>query len=206
MPKQHSPRVKRAWPRREPRPMQRGAQKQCGPVCRTRLAAEAAAQADVEAGEAGASLSGEAGHDGQPTPGSRVAAPCGARRGGVHGHLDGALTGPFQARSAGHEGTAETVEAQSADIQGGQCQGAGSVRAERQPQRRSLRPTLKAKPKGHREVSLKVHGLVPVLMSLAARVDPISVQRPHVGRHVGNKAHPITVVLALQQPYRFVGP
>ena len=32
------------------------AQKQCGPVCRTKLAAEAAAQADVEAARAGAAL------------------------------------------------------------------------------------------------------------------------------------------------------
>jgi hypothetical protein len=27
----------------------------------------------------------------------------------------------------------------------------------------------------------------------------------NVGRHVGNEAHPIAVILALQQPHRFVG-
>jgi hypothetical protein len=48
-PRQHSP-AKRAWPRREPRANAARAQKQCGPVCRTKLAAEAAAQADVDAG------------------------------------------------------------------------------------------------------------------------------------------------------------
>jgi hypothetical protein len=90
--------------------------------------------------------SGEAGHHGEPSSASRMAPPGCTRRCGVPRHLDG-----VQAHAAGHQSAAETAEAQIADIQSGQRQRAGSVRAERQHQRRSLRPTLKTKPRGHRE-------------------------------------------------------
>ena len=88
-----------------------------------------------------------------------------ARCGGVRRHLDGALTGPFQARSAGHQGAAETAEAQIADTQSEQCEGAGSVCAERQLQRRSLRSTLMAKPDGASRGVPEGPRVVPVLTS-----------------------------------------
>ena len=48
MPKLHSPRAEASWPRREPRPISAGSEA-VRSDCRTKLAAEAAAQADVEA-------------------------------------------------------------------------------------------------------------------------------------------------------------
>jgi len=41
--------------------------------------------------------------------------------------------------------------------------------------------------------------------SALPRSGTISVHGQHIGRHVGNEAHPIGVVLALQVPHRFVG-
>ena len=59
------------------------------PACRTKLAAEASAQADVEAARRELLLAEKQGHSGQPSPGAGVAAPSGARPGGLHGDLDG---------------------------------------------------------------------------------------------------------------------
>ena len=49
VPRQHSPRLKTNWRRRELTLISQRHQKQCGPDCRTKLAAEAAATADVNA-------------------------------------------------------------------------------------------------------------------------------------------------------------
>jgi hypothetical protein len=122
--------------------------KKCGTDCRPRLAAGGDGASCRAPRQRGASSSGEAGHDGQPSSGSRVATPDCTRRGGIPRHLDWALNCPIQARSADHQSAAETAEAQIAVTEGSRCERTGLVRAERQLQRRSLRPTLKAKPKG----------------------------------------------------------
>ena len=122
--------------------------KKCGADCRFRLPTETTAQAAVDRAR-GELLQAEQ----QVTSESPLQAPVWL----LPAALDvvaflaiwtGALTCPFQARSAGRQSAAETPQVQSADIQGDQCQGDGSFRAERQLQRRPLRPTLKAKPEG----------------------------------------------------------
>ena len=101
------------------------AQKQCGPDCRSKLAAEAAAQADVDAARRELLAAEKQGHDGQPSSGSRVATPCGARHGRLHGDLDSLLRRSLQAGNGAEpdsEGHAAQGEAHSTSgTQGGRC-------------------------------------------------------------------------------------
>jgi hypothetical protein len=65
-------------------------QKQCGLECRMKVAAEASAQADVDAARLALLLAERKVNDGEPAQGSRMAAASGTRRGRLYGDLDGA--------------------------------------------------------------------------------------------------------------------
>lgn len=116
--------------------------KQCGPVCRTKIAAEAAATADVNAARRELLLAEKT-----ATSGTDVAAPSVARSDRLHGDLDCPLRVPFRAGSQACSGQGSGCrEAQAkASSCGGASRSSVPARGERQHQRRSIQRSLPAK-------------------------------------------------------------
>ena len=174
VPRQHSPRPKRAWTRRRAAANQRGLRSSvvltAGPSSQQRrrrkptwtLRGGSCSQAESMA------------TTDSPTPGSRVAAPCCPRPRGLHGHLDGLIRRSRATQAGNGEGRDTGQEAQgeaqsTPRTKAGRCQGESRgvlpARGQRQ-QRRQLPCRVKAKP--HRGQPWWGPRVRPVLMSLCA--------------------------------------